>query len=54
MLVSENESLEAPSGWVPPLVALLYEYTKPDSKWRPYLDLVPDYDLLDLPMFWKE
>ncbi|KAK7495545.1 hypothetical protein BaRGS_00013243, partial [Batillaria attramentaria] len=44
---------ESDNGWVPLLVALLYEYNNPESLWRPYLDIVPDFSQLDLPMFWS-
>ena len=40
--------------WVPLLVTLLYEYTNPTSKWRPYLDLVPSEAVLNQPIFWTE
>ena len=46
-------SLESKSGWVPLLVSLMFEYNNPASLWRPYLDLVPDFKELDLPMFWS-
>ena len=48
----EKISIQGTSGWAPLLIALMYEYNNPDSVWRPYLDLVPDFDELDLPMFW--
>ena len=31
----------------------MYEYTNPQSNWRPYLDLVPDEETLGHPMFWE-
>ena len=30
----------------------MYEYTNPTSRWKPYLNLVPDITTLDQPMFW--
>ncbi|XP_033747105.1 N-lysine methyltransferase SETD6-like [Pecten maximus] len=54
LLKKEAASLASESGWVPLLVALMYEYNNPESTWRPYLDLVPDFRELDLPMFWPE
>lgn len=48
------KSLESGSGWVPLLLALLYEYTSPHSHWKPYLSLWPDFSTLDHPMFWSE
>ncbi|XP_074640987.1 N-lysine methyltransferase setd6-like [Tubulanus polymorphus] len=53
LLKTESESLKSNSGWVPLLVSLLYEYTSPHSRWRPYIDLVPDFKELDPPMFWE-
>ncbi|XP_076469350.1 N-lysine methyltransferase setd6-like [Babylonia areolata] len=54
LLVEAEEELGEDSGWVPLLLGLLYEYNNPQSAWRPYLDLVPDSDQLDLPMFWSQ
>ncbi|XP_045171333.2 N-lysine methyltransferase setd6-like [Mercenaria mercenaria] len=51
-LKKDAESIQGSSGWAPLLIALLYEYNNPQSHWRPYLDLVPDFKELDLPMFW--
>lgn len=48
-----KEELQCEGGWVPLLLALLYEYNNPQSPWRPYLDLIPDFSELDLPMFWS-
>lgn len=50
---TERSSLQSPSGWVPLLLALLYEYTSPQSRWRPYLSLWTDFKTLDHPMFWQ-
>ncbi|KAL3857676.1 hypothetical protein ACJMK2_012318 [Sinanodonta woodiana] len=52
VLKKEKDHIQSKSGWVPLLLALLHEYNNPSSKWRPYLDLVPDFKELDLPMFW--
>uniref|UniRef100_A0A8B9HMP7 SET domain containing 6, protein lysine methyltransferase n=1 Tax=Astyanax mexicanus TaxID=7994 RepID=A0A8B9HMP7_ASTMX len=49
-----KECLESSSGWVPLLLALMYEYTCPDSHWRPYLSLWTDFKKLDHPMFWSK
>ncbi|OWF35599.1 N-lysine methyltransferase SETD6-like [Mizuhopecten yessoensis] len=54
LLKKESAALVSESGWVPLLLALMYEYNNPESTWRPYLDLVPDFRELDLPMFWPE
>lgn len=54
LLQEAQKELGADSGWVPQLLALLYEYNNPQSSWRPYLDLVPDFTQLDLPMFWSK
>ncbi|XP_078590054.1 N-lysine methyltransferase SETD6-like isoform X7 [Branchiostoma floridae x Branchiostoma japonicum] len=49
-----GDSLHGDSGWVPQILALMYEFTNPNSRWRPYLQLVPDFSQLDQPMFWTE
>ncbi|WAR03817.1 SETD6-like protein [Mya arenaria] len=53
-LKEDSKDIAGTSGWVPTLLALMYEYTNPESPWRPYLDLVPDFSQLDLPMFWSK
>ncbi|XP_047451454.1 N-lysine methyltransferase setd6 [Mugil cephalus] len=52
LLEKEKSSLESSSGWVPLLLALLYEYTSSQSHWKPYLSLWTDFKTLDHPMFW--
>lgn len=54
LLEKERSSLESPSGWVPLLLALLYEYTSSQSHWKPYLSLWTDFKALDHPMFWSK
>ncbi|XP_030636636.1 N-lysine methyltransferase setd6 [Chanos chanos] len=54
VLKEGKSSLENASGWVPLLLALMYEYTCPQSHWMPYLSLWPDFRLLDHPMFWPK
>lgn len=54
LLEKEGSSLENSSGWVPLLLSLLYEYTSPQSHWRPYLSLWTDFKTLDHPMFWSK
>nr|XP_057931509.1 N-lysine methyltransferase setd6 isoform X2 [Doryrhamphus excisus] len=54
LLEREKGSLESSSGWVPLLLALLYEYMSPQSHWRPYLSLWTDFKTLDHPMFWSK
>ncbi|XP_010881769.3 N-lysine methyltransferase setd6 [Esox lucius] len=54
VLEEGKASLENTSGWVPLLLALMYEYTSPQSHWRPYLSLWPDFTALDHPMFWSK
>ena len=36
------------------MLSLLYEYTNSTSKWRPYLDMVPNQTVLNQPIFWNE
>ncbi|KAJ8312192.1 hypothetical protein KUTeg_009565, partial [Tegillarca granosa] len=50
----ELMKIKSESGWVPLLITLMYEYNNPASKWRPYMDLVPDFKELDLPLFWTK
>ncbi|XP_013879409.1 N-lysine methyltransferase setd6 [Austrofundulus limnaeus] len=54
VLRKESSSLESSSGWVPLLLALLYEYTSSQSHWKPYLSLWSDFSKLDHPMFWSK
>ncbi|XP_032436454.1 N-lysine methyltransferase setd6 isoform X2 [Xiphophorus hellerii] len=54
LLKKEKSSLESSSGWVPLLLALLYESTSPESHWRTYLSLWPGFKALDHPMFWSK
>jgi len=51
---TENASLANDSGWVPLLLCIMHETTSPNSRWKPYLSLVPKYTELDLPMFWSK
>ncbi|XP_029009008.1 N-lysine methyltransferase setd6 isoform X2 [Betta splendens] len=54
LLELEKSSLASSSGWVPLLLALLYEYTSLQSHWQSYLSLWMDFKTLDQPMFWSE
>ncbi|XP_070686861.1 N-lysine methyltransferase setd6 [Pempheris klunzingeri] len=54
LLEKERSSLESSSGWVPLLLALLYEYTSSQSRWKPYLSLWTNFKTLDHPMFWSK
>ncbi|XP_038563062.1 N-lysine methyltransferase setd6-like [Micropterus salmoides] len=54
LLEKEQSSLESSSGWVPLLLALLYEYTSSQSHWKPYLSLWTNFKTLDHPMFWSK
>ncbi|XP_061578714.1 N-lysine methyltransferase setd6 isoform X2 [Cololabis saira] len=53
LLEAGKQDLQSSSGWVPLLLALLHEYTTPQSRWTPYLSLWPDFSALDQPMFWS-
>ncbi|KAK6480112.1 N-lysine methyltransferase setd6-like isoform X2 [Huso huso] len=53
-LSPEEESLKSQSGWVPLLLALMFEYTNSESYWSPYLSLWTDFRALDHPMFWPK
>ncbi|XP_055078408.1 N-lysine methyltransferase setd6 isoform X1 [Periophthalmus magnuspinnatus] len=54
VLDKEKITLDSASSWVPLLLALLHEYTSPQSFWRPYLSLWNDFRKLDHPMFWSK
>ncbi|XP_070763845.1 N-lysine methyltransferase setd6 [Enoplosus armatus] len=54
LLEKERSPLESSSGWVPLLLALLYEYTSTQSHWKPYLSLWTNFKTLDHPMFWSK
>jgi len=54
MFLSESDSIQSGSGWVPLLLAVIHETNNPNSKWKPYLELLPNFDELDLPMFWPQ
>ncbi|XP_064194095.1 N-lysine methyltransferase setd6-like [Anguilla rostrata] len=54
VLEEAKASLDSASGWVSLLMALMWEYTSPESYWGPYLSLWPDFKVLDHPMFWSE
>lgn len=49
---TEKSALQNSSGWVPLLLALLYEYTSSESHWGAYLSLWTDFKTLDHPIFW--
>ncbi|XP_028665376.2 N-lysine methyltransferase setd6 [Erpetoichthys calabaricus] len=54
LLEKEKDSLKSQSGWVPLLLALMFEYNKTDSYWNPYLSMWPDFTVIDQPMFWTK
>lgn len=54
VLEEGRSCLESPSGWVPLLLTLMYEYNSAESHWKPYLSLWPDFRKLDHPMFWSK
>ncbi|EPX71409.1 lysine methyltransferase [Schizosaccharomyces octosporus yFS286] len=41
-------------GWAALLLTMAYENSKPDSFWRPYLDVFPSTDRITSPFFWEE
>ncbi|XP_043837359.1 N-lysine methyltransferase SETD6 isoform X1 [Dromiciops gliroides] len=54
LLEKEHRALQSQSGWVPLLLALLYEYLAEDSPWKCYFSLWPPLSSLQHPMFWSE
>ena len=53
LLHIDKDSLKSESNWAKLVISLMFECNNENSKWKPYLDLFPDYNLLDLPMFWE-
>jgi len=49
-----SKDLKTESNWSKLIISIMYEMNNPQSNWAPYLKLFPNYDLLDLPMFWTE
>lgn len=49
-----GNKLKSKSNWSKLIVSIMHELSIPNSKWQPYLDLFPNYDYLDLPMFWEK
>ncbi|KAF2671219.1 SET domain-containing protein [Microthyrium microscopicum] len=47
---SDDEPLDP---WTGLLLALIHEQTHPNSRWQPYLDLLPTESDFDTPMFWS-
>ena len=45
--------MDSESNWSKLIISLMYECNNPESKWSAYLSLFPDYEQLDLPMFWS-
>ncbi|XP_072135378.1 N-lysine methyltransferase setd6 [Mobula birostris] len=54
LLKREEAALESRSGWVPLLLAMMFEITSSKSHWRPYFSLWPGFSTLHHPMFWSE
>uniref|UniRef100_A0A0B7AIJ8 SET domain-containing protein n=2 Tax=Arion vulgaris TaxID=1028688 RepID=A0A0B7AIJ8_9EUPU len=54
LIEKDQDKLAATNQWVPLLVSLLSEHMNTSSKWRPYFDIVPDFQALDLPLFWEQ
>lgn len=50
--ITDSKRLASASGWLPLILALMYERLNPESKWRAYLDAFPNFDNMELPMFW--
>ncbi|XP_055862174.1 N-lysine methyltransferase setd6-like [Biomphalaria glabrata] len=53
LVEKEKQSLSVTNQWIPLLLTLLFETNNPSSKWKPYLDLFPNPDSIDLPIFWE-
>uniref|UniRef100_A0A2C9LXK3 Uncharacterized protein n=1 Tax=Biomphalaria glabrata TaxID=6526 RepID=A0A2C9LXK3_BIOGL len=53
LVEKEKQSLSVTNQWIPLLLTLVFETNNPSSKWKPYLDLFPNPDSIDLPIFWE-
>ena len=40
--------------WTPLILALMHEHGSPASRWRAYLEALPDWRHLPHPMFWSD
>ncbi|XP_059170295.1 N-lysine methyltransferase SETD6-like [Physella acuta] len=54
LIEKDKSNLSATNQWIPLLIALLHEKNDPSSFWSPYLNLFPDFQSLNLPMFWED
>ena len=54
LIKNNSKELKSDSNWSKLIVSLMHECANPNSKWAPYLNVFPDYNSLDLPMFWEE
>jgi hypothetical protein len=49
------KDLKSESNWARLVIALMYELDNGSkSKWAPYLTTFPNYNHLDLPIFWQK
>lgn len=46
--------MKSDSNWSKLILCIMSEISEPNSKWSPYLKLFPNYEMLDMPMFWSE
>ncbi len=53
-MYADSKSLKSDSNWSKLILSIMSELNDPNSKWSAYLKLFPNYDMLDLPIFWSE
>ncbi len=54
LIRTNKENLKSESNWSKLIISIMHECSNPNSKWSAYLNLFPNYDHLDLPMYWNE
>ena len=54
LIQKSADELKSESNWSKLTISLMHECSNPTSKWAPYLNIFPNYENLDLPMFWDE
>lgn len=54
LIEKNSDNLKSDSNWSRLILSVMYEANNPESKWKSYLHLFPNYDLLDMPMFWDK
>ena len=54
LIKANKDQLKSESNWSKLIISIMHECSNPSSKWSAYLNLFPNYEHLDLPMYWNE